>query len=229
MILTILLWWLSGKEPTCQCRRCEFNSWVGKIPWRRKWQPNQCSCLWNPMDRRAWGAVVHGVAKKLDVTLVTKQILLLPWTLVVQSLSHIRLCYLVTCSTPGFPVLHISWSVLKLISIEPMMPSNHLFLCHPLLLLPSIFPSIRVFSNESTLCIRWPKYWSFHFSISPSNEYSGLISLNCIYHLLISREISPFSYSLKLLYIMYILCKMYLFIEDLLADLSFVSILGRWY
>ena len=80
---------------------------------------------------------------------------------VVQSLSHIRLCYLVTCSTPGFPVLHISWSVLKLISIEPMMPSNHLFLCHPLLLLPSIFPSIRVFSNESTLCIRWPKYWSF--------------------------------------------------------------------
>ena len=99
-------------------------------------------------------------------------------TAVVQSLSHIRLCYLVTCSTPGFPVLHISWSVLKLISIEPMMPSNHLFLCHPLLLLPSIFPSIRVFSNESTLCIRWPKYWSFHFSISPSNEYSGLISFS---------------------------------------------------
>ena len=91
MILTILLWWLSGKEPTCQCRRCEFNSWVGKIPWRRKWQPNQCSCLWNPMDRRAWGAVVHGVAKNLDVTLVTKQILLLPWTLVVQSLSHMTL------------------------------------------------------------------------------------------------------------------------------------------
>ena len=61
-------------------------------------------------------------------------------------------------------------------SIESMMPSNHLILCHPLLLLPSIFPSIRVFSNESVLCIRWPKYWSFSFSISPSNEYSGLIS-----------------------------------------------------
>ena len=60
-------------------------------------------------------------------------------------------------------------------SIESVMPSNHLILCHPLLLLPSIFPSIRVFSNESTLCIRWPKYWSFSFSISPSNEYSGLI------------------------------------------------------
>ena len=63
-----------------------------------------------------------------------------------------------------------------LMSIEPMMPSNHLILCHPLLLSPSIFPSIRVFSNESALCIRWPKYWSFRLSISPSNEYSGLIS-----------------------------------------------------
>ena len=71
----------------------------------------------------------------------------------------------------------ISWSLLKLIPIESMMPSNHLILCHPLLLLPSIFPSIRVFSNESALHIRWPKYWSFSFSISPSNEYSGLISL----------------------------------------------------
>ena len=70
-----------------------------------------------------------------------------------------------------------SWSLLKLMSIKSMMPSNQLILCHhPLLLLPSIFPSIRVFSNESVLCIRWPKYWSFSFSISPSNEYSQLIS-----------------------------------------------------
>ena len=69
-----------------------------------------------------------------------------------------------------------SQSLLKLMSIESVMPSNHLILCHPLLLLPSIFPSIRVFSNESVLCIRWPKYWSFSFSISLSNEYSGLIS-----------------------------------------------------
>ena len=68
-----------------------------------------------------------------------------------------------------------SWSLLKLI-IESVMPSNHLILCHPLLLPPSIFPSIRVFSKESVLCIRWPKYWSFSFSISPSIEYSGLIS-----------------------------------------------------
>ena len=70
-----------------------------------------------------------------------------------------------------------SQSLLRLMSIESVMPSNHLNLCHPLLLLPPIFPSIRVFSNESVLRIKWPKYWSFSFSISPSNEYSGLISL----------------------------------------------------
>ena len=69
-----------------------------------------------------------------------------------------------------------SRSLLKLMSIESLMPSNHLILCHPLLLLPSIFPSIRVFSNESILCIRWSKYWSFSFNISPSNEHPGLIS-----------------------------------------------------
>ena len=69
-----------------------------------------------------------------------------------------------------------SQSLLKLMSIESVMPSNHLILCPPLLLLPSIFPSIRVFSSESVLCIRWPKYWSFSFSISPSNEHPGLIS-----------------------------------------------------
>ena len=69
-----------------------------------------------------------------------------------------------------------SWSLLKLLSIELVMPSNHLILCHHLLLLPSIFPNIRAFSNESALHIRWPKYWSFSFSISPSNEHPGLIS-----------------------------------------------------
>ena len=68
-----------------------------------------------------------------------------------------------------------SWSPPKPMSIELMMPSNHLILCHPLLLMPSIFPSIRVFSNESALCIRWPKYWSFSLNISPSNEHPGLI------------------------------------------------------
>ena len=70
----------------------------------------------------------------------------------------------------------ISWSLLRLMSIESAMPSNHLTLCRPLLLLPSVFPSIRVFFSESVLHIRWPKYWSFSFSIGPSNEYSGLFS-----------------------------------------------------
>ena len=80
--------------------------------------------------------------------------------------------------TPGLPVHHQlpEWSLLKLMSIESVMPSNHLIFCRPLLLLPSIFPSIRVFSNESALCIRWPKYWSFSFNISLSNEHPGLIS-----------------------------------------------------
>ena len=80
------------------------------------------------------------------------------------------------CNLPGLPVHHQTRSLPKLMSTESVMPSNHLILCHPLLHLPSIFPSIRVFSNESALRIRWPKYWSFSFSISPYNEYSGLIS-----------------------------------------------------
>ena len=84
------------------------------------------------------------------------------------------LCNPMDCSTPGFPVHHQLLSLLKLISIVLVMSSNHLIPCCPLLLPPSIFPSIRVFSNESVLHIRWPKYWSF--SISPSNEHSGLIS-----------------------------------------------------
>ena len=76
----------------------------------------------------------------------------------------------------SFVSFTISWSLLKLISIELVIPSNHLVLCRPLFLLLSIFPSIRVFSNKPALCIRWPNYWSFSFSICPSNEYSGLIS-----------------------------------------------------
>ena len=97
--------------------------------------------------------------------------------IVVQSLSRVWFI-----ATPWAGALQaslyitVSRSLLKLMSVESMMPSNHLILCHPLLLLPSIFPSIRVFSSESALHIRWPKYWSVSFSISPSNEYSGLIS-----------------------------------------------------
>ena len=86
------------------------------------------------------------------------------------------LCNPMDCSTPDFPVHNHNWSLLKLMSIMSVTPSNKLILCHPLLFQPSILPSIRVFSNESVLHIRWPKYWSFSFSISPSNEYSGRIS-----------------------------------------------------
>ena len=95
----------------------------------------------------------------------------------IQSLCHVQLFV-----TPWTATRQVSWSIinshslLKLMSIETVVPSNHLILYHPLLLLPSIFPSIRVFSNASVLHIGWPKYWSFSFSISPSNEYSGLIS-----------------------------------------------------
>ena len=86
------------------------------------------------------------------------------------------------CSTPGLPVLHQLPELTQSMSVESVMPSNHLSLCHPLLLLPSIFPSIRVFWNESVLHIMWPKYWSFSFSVGPSNEYSGLISfrMDCL-------------------------------------------------
>ena len=94
----------------------------------------------------------------------------------VQSLSCVQVTpWTVACQASQS--ITNSQSLLKLMSVQSVMPSNHLILCHPLLLLPSIFPSIRVFSNESVLPIRWPKYWSFSFSISPSNESSGIISL----------------------------------------------------
>ena len=95
-----------------------------------------------------------------------------------SSVTHLcpTLCEPMDCSTPGFSSITNSWSLLKLISIESVMPSNHLILCCSRLLLPSIFPGIRVFSSESVLQIRWSKYWSFSFRIGPSNEYSRLIS-----------------------------------------------------
>ena len=96
---------------------------------------------------------------------------------IVQLLSHVRLFATSwTAAHQASRSFTTSQSLLKLRSIKSLMPSNHLVLCHPLLLLLSIFPSIRVFSSESILCIRWPKYWSFSFNISPSNEYSGLLS-----------------------------------------------------
>ena len=97
-----------------------------------------------------------------------------------QLLSHVQLFATPwTAARQASLSITSSQSLLKLMSSELVMPSNHLILCHPLLLLPSILPSIRVFSNDSALCIRWPKYWSFSFSISPSNEYSGLTSFTC--------------------------------------------------
>ena len=103
---------------------------------------------------------------------------LLKWFVVIQLLSHVW--HFETPWTAACQVslsFTISQNLLKLMSIDSVMPSNHLILCHPLLLLLSIFPSIRVFSSESPFCIRWPKYWSFSFNISPSNEEPGLISL----------------------------------------------------
>ena len=123
--------------------------------------------LWNLMDICfVWFCFCHFlVFWQVSETLETS----------IQSLSHVQLfATLWTGAHQAFLSITNSRSLLKLMSIESVMPSNHLILCRPLLLLPSIFPSIRLFSSESVLCIRWPKYWSFSFS--PSNEYSGLIS-----------------------------------------------------
>ena len=111
----------------------------------------------------------------------------------VQLLSHIRLFVIPwTAARQASLSITNSQSVLQLMSIESVMLSNHLILCHPLLFLPSLFPSIRVFSNESVLPIRWPNYWSFNFSISLSNEYSGLISFKMDWlDLLAVQESSP--------------------------------------
>ena len=105
------------------------------------------------------------------------------------------------CSTPDIPAFTISQSLLKLMSIGLKMSSNHFILCHPLLLLPSIFPNIRVFSKESALHIRWPKYWSFSFSINLSNEYSGLISFRIDWFDLLAVQGSPLSLCASCLFI----------------------------
>ena len=131
------------------------------------------------MDREAWWLQSMGL-KRVRHDWATKHTTF--WILrivLVQSLSRVWLWLFVTpwaSARQASPSLTISWSLLKLMSIELVIPSNHLVLCRPLLLLPSIFPSIRVFSNESALHNRWPKYRSYSFSISPSNEYSELIS-----------------------------------------------------
>ena len=143
------------------------------------------SCLW--LLNKAWArelsipgpaasrasSVLHGVQFSSVQSLSRVQLFATPWTAAHQASLSIA----------------NSQSLLKLMSVELVMPSNHLILCRPLLFLPSIFPSIRVFSNESALHIRWPKYWSFSFSISPSNEYSGFISFRMDWfdHLVVQR------------------------------------------
>ena len=147
---------------------------------QRKWRhimymkvkvAQSCQILCHPMDYTVYGIL---------------QARILEWVSSVQSLSHLQLVqslsHLQLFVTPWIAAWQASmsiinsWSLLKLMPIQSVMLSNHLILCRPPLLPPSIFPSIRVFSNESVLRIRWPKYWSFSCSISPSNEYSGLIS-----------------------------------------------------
>ena len=145
--------------------------------------PLQYSCLENPKDQRRLAGYSPQCHKESDTTEVTYHsstgtyigylIITCQFSPVAQ--SCLTLCNPMDCSTPGFPVHYKSWSLLKLMSIESVIPSNHLILCRPLHL-SSIFPNIRVFSSESVLCIRQPKYWSFSFNISPSNEYLGLIS-----------------------------------------------------
>ena len=137
--------------------------------------PPQYSCLGNPMDRGAWWAIVRGVTKS-QTWLSTRGG---RGDNLSSVFSHVRPFASRTAWTTArqaFLSITNSWSFIRFMSIESVMPSNRLILCCPLLLLPSIFPSMRVFSNESVLHIRWPKDLSFSFSISPSNEYSGLIS-----------------------------------------------------
>ena len=129
------------------------------------------------MDREGWCAVIHGVAKI--------QTQLSDWTDLLLLLSRFSRVWLFVipwiAAHQASRSITNSWSSLRLMSIESVMPSSHLILCHPLLLLPPIPPSIRVFSNESILHMRWPKYWSLSLSISPSKEHPGLISFRMVW------------------------------------------------
>jgi len=174
--------WFSGKESVCQCRRLRFDLWVGKIHLRRRWWPTPQKSH----GQRSFGGLQSmGLKRVAHNWTRTHEIhtFLTAWHPVkcfssVQSLSSVQLFETPwTAACQASLAINNSQSLPKLISIESVIPCNHLILCNPLLLLPSIFPSIRVFSNESVLCIKGPKYWGFTFSISPSSEYPGLISL----------------------------------------------------
>ena len=168
--------------------------------------PLQYSCLENPRDRGAWWAAVCGVAQSWTRPkwLSSSSIIHIDYThsfsffflfatvnivIVVQSLSHVQLFATPwTAACQASLSFTISLSLPKLMSIELMMPSNYLILSRPLLLLPTIFPNIRVFSSELALCIMWPKYWSFNFSLSPSREYSGFISFRIYWFYLLAVQ-----------------------------------------
>ena len=156
----------SDKELTCQCRkhkRLGFDLWVGKIPWRRAWQPTQVFLPRESHGQRSLVGYSPWGHNWLDTTEATSH-------LCTEQVEYLFI------SVQALSIVWLLERLPTLMSIESVMPSNHTILCHLLLLLPSIFPGIRVFSNESVFHISWPKYWSFSFSISPSNEHSGLIS-----------------------------------------------------
>ena len=179
----------SGRLQSMGSLRVRHN-WVTSLSlftfmhWRRKWQPTPVFLLG---ESQGWGSLVGCCLwgrniighdwSDLAAAAAAWTLLSFLFFVVVQSVSLVWLIVTPwTAACQASLSFTVSRSLLKLISIELMMPSNHLILCHPLILLPSVFPSINVFFNELALCIRWPNYWSFSFNISPSSEYSGLIS-----------------------------------------------------
>ena len=152
-------------------KRCWLDLWVGRIPWSSIWQSTPVFLPGKSHGQRSLVVYIGSQRVGHDWSELVLQFSS------VQSLSRVRLFETPwTAARQASLSITNSWSLPKLMSIGSVMPSNHLILCHPLILLSLIFPSFRVFSNESALRIRWPKYWSFSFSISPSNEYSGSIS-----------------------------------------------------
>jgi len=170
-----LPWWLNGKRVHLQSRRHRrwgWDPWIRKFPWRRKWQYSPVFLLGKFYGQRSlagYSPKCHSVGHKwvtehTPISSVQFSSSVVSDSLRPQELQHAR----PACPSPT-PRVHSDST-----SIESVMPSSHLILCHPLLLLPPIPPRIRVFSNESTLRVRWPKYWSFSFSIIPSKEIPGL-------------------------------------------------------
>ena len=170
------VWSLDQEDPLEKRMATHSSILTWRIPWTKR--PGRSQLMGSQRVRHDWAANTFNSNRELVVA--------------VQSLSRVWLFVTPwTAACQASLSFTISWSLLRLTSIELVMPSKDLVLCCPLLLLPSIFPSIRVFSNELALCVRWPKSWSFSFSISPSNEYSGLISfrIDWFYLLVVQRTL----------------------------------------